>query len=159
MKPATSNAKEPRQGALVITCGLPASGKSTWANRQPNAVVLSSDRIRTTGANASIVFGSLYAQARSGLLAGATVIVDVCALRPADRLEWLRFGRGHGARCEIVCFEVAPDVCRKRDSVRAYPTLHFDWNRSGRLVQIAHERVRHEGWDRVSWVRLEDQRA
>ena len=117
---------------LIITRGLPASGKTTWAKawvrEEPNRARTSRDDLREM----------LFAQ--SGLLSrekedrvtilqkdtvkwclknGVNVVVDNTNLRLRYVREWRRLAAAHGADFQVMDFEIHPDEAIQRDLERA----------------------------------------
>ncbi len=98
---------------LVMTVGLPGSGKSTFAGRlgpQIQAVVLESDALRRLLNPAPthsprenfILFRSIHAAARELLDRGISVIVDATSLIESDRRPLYRVAEETGARLVVV---------------------------------------------------------
>jgi len=138
---------------LTVLCGLPGSGKSTYAATL-GATVLSADAIRERGESAGVVFGWLYIRARRLLAAGRDVVADTCALDVADRAALLALGRAAGARVELVYMRVDAEVCRARDAARAEGQRYRgEWNRARVKHSLSYNAVYREGFDRVTVVR------
>lgn len=110
---------------LIILVGLPASGKSTWAEQQ-KLPTLSSDALRVllTGDIAHqgvnrLVFRTLRYLAAARLQAGAAVTcIDSTALTGWERRCWVRFAEIHRCSVEAVYFEVPLEECRRRNALR-----------------------------------------
>lgn len=141
---------------LTVLCGLPAAGKSTYAaelTARTGAAVVSADRIRN-GGDPYAVSSLVYDQARRHLVAGRSVIADVCALRTAARMRLLHIGRGvPGVRCEAVMLCTRASVCRARDTARSDPVgIRYDWHRACQLATETARRLDFEGWDQVTYV-------
>jgi protein phosphatase len=143
---------------ITATCGLPGSGKSTWARvaaarqvRPP--YVISADAIRERGADGSLVFQAMEMSARRALRAGIDVIVDACALDPKTRMQWLRIAHDVGAQSRLVVFITPTDVCRARDAARPVEQrARADWSEMDRKFALLLERVAIEQWDRVTFL-------
>lgn len=110
---------------LIILVGLPASGKSTWAQKN-GWPTLSSDAVRTllTGDVAHqgvnrLVFRILRqltaARAEAGM--GVTCI-DSTALTIWERRCWVRFAQLHDCTVEAVYFDVPLEECKRRNAGR-----------------------------------------
>lgn len=120
---------------LTIMRGVSGSGKSTWAEAQANALVVSRDRIRAA------VFGSAdqdyYAVDKDvlrrkedlvtkiqdtsiaeGLRAGMHVIVDNTNVRPKFIKPIVEIGFKAGADIEVKVVDVPLDVALKRNKMR-----------------------------------------
>ena len=140
---------------LTVTCGLPGSGKSTWALQQVAqerlVYVVSADAIREDGAEGSVVFDDMELSARRALRNGLDVIVDACALDPRTRNGWLRIAHELGAGSRLVVFATPLAVCRARDAARPLERrARVDWLDCERKLERVFERVGLELWDRVT---------
>jgi len=110
---------------LVILVGLPASGKSTWAQKQA-LPILSSDAVRVLltgdvthqGAN-RLIFQTLRQLAAARLQAGMEVTcIDSTALTQWERRCWVRFAQLHNCEAEAVYFDVPLAECKRRNAAR-----------------------------------------
>lgn len=140
------------QARLTVTCGLPGSGKSTWASVQ-GETVLTLDSIRTAGASSSAVGAKAYATARNKLKAGRSVVIDVCALTSAERRSWLALARTLGVQTRLVFFETSPEVCRARDVARGAQASGLEPQRALAQLSAARSAVLSEGWGAIERVR------
>ncbi len=123
-KPATERGKP--KGAVVLSIGLPGSGKSSWFKRH-NIIPLSSDLIRgllfddpTEQRYQDLVFSSLRSLLRSRLIAGRPMnYIDATNLSPRERHSWVKMAREYGYEAHAVFFDVPADVCIERNRKRS----------------------------------------
>lgn len=113
---------------IILTRGLPASGKSTWAKdiarRNPNTVRVNRDDIRSQlypGADYRDIDEDLItevetATARAALRNGKMVIVDAMHLQQRYINRWQRLGYP----VEIVEFHAPLEVLHERNRVRPF---------------------------------------
>jgi predicted kinase len=110
---------------IVITVGLPGSGKSTYLRRR-GVNAISSDEIRLliTGDPAdqghhARVFSTIRYLIRQRLAVGRPVTyVDATHLMRWERKPYIQMARRHGCRIEALFFDVPLDVCIVRNSLR-----------------------------------------
>jgi predicted kinase len=110
---------------LVITVGLPGSGKSTYLERHGlNAI--SSDEIRRLIADDAgdqtihaRVFATIRYLIRQRLSVGRPVTyVDATHLTRWERKPYIQMARRYGCEIEALFFDVPVEVCIARNSVR-----------------------------------------
>ncbi|GAA0540150.1 hypothetical protein GCM10010172_21750 [Paractinoplanes ferrugineus] len=113
---------------LLITRGLPASGKTTFARKlQPRVVrvnrddlrrMLHGDRLFTQWAESQVTHAQ-RAAVEALLRAHADVIVDDTNLRAKTVREWAELAARHGATFEVHDFTDVPlEECLRRDADR-----------------------------------------
>lgn len=123
-------------GKLVMTVGLPGSGKSTWALKEiekdpQNSVSINRDDIRTE------LFGEAYHRGkfpaksedqvtqahqkllRSALAAGKTAYVHDTNLNPRFARTLFTLAQNYGAETHVEYFNVPVDECKRRNKQRA----------------------------------------
>jgi predicted kinase len=119
--------KQPRapRGAVVLTIGLPGSGKSTWYKRR-GITPLSSDLLRTILFDniteqryQHLVFSTLRSLLRARLIAKMPWnYVDATNLSPHERKQWIKMSKGFGYEVQAVFFDVPVEVCMERNRRR-----------------------------------------
>lgn len=110
---------------LYITVGIPGSGKSTWAHKQKNCVLICPDDIRaellgdaSNQSNGSMIFKTAYNRITDALACGNDVIFDATSVKAKDRkrlIEWF------GATAEMIAvyFDTPIEICRQRNANRS----------------------------------------
>ena len=110
---------------IVITVGLPGSGKSTYLARL-GVNAISSDDVRRLIAddprdqsmNARI-FATIRYLVRQRIAAGRPeTYVDATHLTRWERLPYIRLAQRHGCEIEALFFDVPADVCIQRNQGR-----------------------------------------
>src|SRR3954465_1134687 len=119
--------KQPRapRGTVVLTIGLPGSGKSTWYKRR-GITPLSSDLLRTILFDniteqryQHLVFSTLRSLLRARLIAKMPWnYVDATNLSPHERRQWIKMARSFGYEVQAVFFDVPFEVCLERNRKR-----------------------------------------
>lgn len=108
----------PVEQRLVVLCGAPGSGKSTWASRFPRADVLSTHDLRVAAEPAGDSYWRrMLVSARARLDAGRGVVVDACNVRPQLRRLWLRLDEP----ALLVVLRTDPALCRRAQAGREFP--------------------------------------
>ena len=155
-QPATT-AKQPK-GAVVLSIGLPGSGKSTWFKRH-NILPLSSDMVRillfddvTEQRYQDLVFSTLRTMLRARLLARRpSNYLDATNLSAHERRTWIKLAHDFGYEAHAVFFDVPPEICieRNRRRERNVPedVMH-------RMAQKLRPPKFEEGFAKITVVRL-----
>jgi predicted kinase len=124
-RPLAPHEAQKSKGAVVLSIGLPGSGKSTWFKRH-NILPLSSDMVRillfddvTEQRYQDLVFSTLRSMLRARLLAKRPWnYVDATNLSPHERRSWIKLANDFGYEAHAVFFDVPPEVCIERNHRR-----------------------------------------
>jgi predicted kinase len=155
--PATGSAKGAR-GFVVLTIGLPGSGKTTWFKRR-GVTPLSSDLLRsllfddiTEQRWQGLVFSTLRSLLRARLIAKMPWnYVDATNLSPHERRQWIKMAKSFGYDVQAVFFDVPLEVCMERNK-RRERTVGDD------VMKKMAERLRppdfKEGFSKITVVRV-----
>ena len=155
--PATAAGKAAR-GYVVLTIGLPGSGKTTWFKRR-GVTPLSSDLLRTLLFDditeqrwSGLVFSTLRSLLRARLIAKMPWnYVDATNLSPHERRQWIKMAKSFGYDVQAVFFDVPLEVCIERNK-RRERTVSED------VMKKMAERLRapdfKEGFSKITVVRV-----
>jgi predicted kinase len=114
---------------IVVLCGLPGSGKSTWLGcklKESGGGALSSDAVRRLLADDETdqtihvqVFQTIRYLLEQRLAIGRPLTyIDATNLTPEERRPYIDIARAHGCEIEAVFFDVPLDVCLERNARR-----------------------------------------
>ena len=114
-----------RVPTFAMLVGIPASGKSTWANNQKEAEVFSSDSIRkelfgdeAVQGDPNKVFSILRQRVKDCLLSGKDAILDATNIKRTNRIGFLQDIGKIPCRKECVVFIVPYKELLRRNSSR-----------------------------------------
>lgn len=143
--------------ALLVACGLPASGKSTWAKdfqeRNLSTIIISTDAIRAElYGNESIqgdgvkVFQIAYERIERALKEYRYIIFDATNLHRKNRIELVK--RFKKPNITMVCyyFNYSLETCWERNKNRERVVPFEVMKRMSRSLSIPSS---DEGWDYV----------
>jgi predicted kinase len=161
-EPVAVPARSPR-GYVVLTIGLPGSGKTTWYKRR-GVTPLSSDMLRTILFDditdqryQGLVFSTLRSLLRARLIAKMPWnYVDATNLSPHERRQWIKMAKSFGYEVQAVFFDVPLAVCLERNAKR-------DRQVSDDVMHKMADRLRppafKEGFDKITVVRVKGAQA
>lgn len=159
--PAEQTALKSPKGYVVLTIGLPGSGKTTWYKRR-GVTPLSSDLLRTLLFDditeqryQGLVFSTLRSLLRARLIAKMPWnYVDATNLSPHERRQWIKMAKSFGYEVQAVFFDVPLTVCMERNSKR-------DRAVTDEVMQKMAERLKpptfKEGFEKITVVRVKGQ--
>jgi len=123
--PAAHGHKRQPKGIVVLTIGLPGSGKTSWFRRR-GITPLSSDLLRlmlfddiAEQRYQDLVFSTLRYLLRARMIARMPWnYVDATNLSPRERRGWIKMAQEFGYEVQAVFFDVPAEVCTERNTRR-----------------------------------------
>jgi predicted kinase len=155
--------KRAPRGVVVLTIGLPGSGKSTWYKRR-GITPLSSDLLRTILFDniteqryQHLVFSTLRSLLRARLIAKMPWnYVDATNLSQHERKQWIKMAKGFGYEVQAVFFDVPVEVCLERNRRRERVVPEEVMRRMAAKLKAP---AFNEGFSKIVVVRVKNPRA
>jgi predicted kinase len=146
------------KGVVVLSIGLPGSGKSSWFKRN-NITPLSSDLLRgllfddpNEQRFQDLVFSNLRSLLRARLVARRPMnYVDATNLSPHERQGWIKLAHDYGYEVHAVFFDVPLEVCLDRNRKRQRVVAEDVMRRMGSKLQPP---TFEEGFTKITNVRV-----
>jgi predicted kinase len=151
------------RGTVVLTIGLPGSGKTSWFRRRA-ITPLSSDLLRmmlfddiAEQRYQDLVFSTLRYLLRARLIAHMPWnYVDATNLSPRERRGWIKMAQEFGYEVHAVFFDVPVEVCTERNTRRGRMVPEDVMQRmAGKLRPPTFD----EGFSKITLVRVKKQKA
>jgi predicted kinase len=146
------------KGVVVLSIGLPGSGKSSWFKRN-NITPLSSDLLRgllfddpSEQRFQDLVFSNLRSLLRARLVARRPMnYVDATNLSPHERQGWIKLAHDYGYEVHAVYFDVPLEVCLDRNQKRQRVVAEDVMRRMSSKLQAP---TFEEGFTKITNVRV-----
>jgi predicted kinase len=146
------------KGVVVLSIGLPGSGKSSWFKRN-NITPLSSDLLRgllfddpSEQRFQDLVFSNLRSLLRARLVARRPMnYVDATNLSPHERQGWIKLAHDYGYEVHAVFFDVPLEVCLDRNQKRQRVVAEDVMRRMSSKLQAP---TFEEGFTKITNVRV-----
>lgn len=145
---------------LILVCGLPGSGKSTYLSKfehNMNCRVISRDKIRFSllqegeayFSHEEDVCKNLWNQINEGLAADKNVYVDQTSLNPESRSYLLKHITSHYDELIIIWFNISEKTCLERNENRKNTKAYVP---RGVIKRMSYQMVSpylDEGFDKI----------
>lgn len=153
--------KRQPKGTVVLTIGLPGSGKTSWFRRRA-ITPLSSDLLRmmlfddiAEQRYQDLVFSTLRYLLRARMIARMPWnYVDATNLSPRERRGWIKMAQEFGYAVHAVFFDVPVDVCQERNTRRGRMVPDDVMQR---MAQKLRPPTFDEGFGKITVVRVKKQ--
>jgi predicted kinase len=119
--------KKMKKNTLIVLCGLPASGKSTLAQKLESmgAICVSTDGIRkelfgdeNCQLNGKQVFDIAYQRTINCGLVGDDCVFDAMSITKKSRAKLIEIGKNHFDYVVCIVLDTNPSVCIERNANR-----------------------------------------
>lgn len=144
---------------FILTVGISASGKSSWANQQKEYITLDSDKIRgelyngdeTDQQNPDKVFNLMYRRTVEALSRDQSVVYCATNLGMKYRIHTLNQikRRFPNVKCRAVVFNTPLSICKEWNKKRERQVPDWLFERQMKSFQMP---VYNEGWDVIEIV-------
>jgi predicted kinase len=160
--PVQAAGKKSTRGTVVLTIGLPGSGKTSWFRRRA-ITPLSSDLLRmmlfddiAEQRYQDLVFSTLRYLLRARMIAHMPWnYVDATNLSPRERRGWIKMAQEFGYEVHAVFFDVPVEVCTERNTRRGRMVPEDVMQRmAGKLRPPTFD----EGFSKITLVRVKKQK-
>lgn len=145
---------------LLVLCGIPGCGKSTFASRNFKAsMIVSSDRCRllvsdseTNMAASREAFKLFHYTIERRLSLGRFTVADSTAITRRARGELLRTGKKYGFHTALLIFQIPEEVCLARNAARERRVERSVITHMRQTLRQTLRHVHNEGFDQVDVV-------
>lgn len=142
---------------LLVLCGVPGCGKSTFASRFfRDSAIVSSDQCRvivsdseTNMAASSEAFRLFRHTLERRLSLGRFTVADSTALTKRARRDLLNIGRKHGFSVNLLVFDMPEETCLARNAGRDRQVIKSVIARMNKELRRTLKSARDEGFDDV----------
>ncbi|MDD3652765.1 MAG: AAA family ATPase [Desulfotomaculaceae bacterium] len=149
---------------LLVLCGTPGCGKSTFATRYfRETMTVSSDRCRllvsdseTNMAASREAFKLFRFTIERRLSLSRFTVADSTALTRRARSELLRIGRKYGFNVTLLIFNIPEEVCLDRNAGRERRVIRQGIARMQKMLRHTLQVAHSEGFDQVRVLSQED---
>ena len=150
-----------KEQEIILTIGLPASGKSYWADefvqKNPEYVILNRDDLRVmlqsrkryakfSKWRETLVTNIQTQTAIDAIALGKSVIISDTNLNAEYRKKWVQVAKDNNVKYTLKMFTDTPlDVCLKRDAKREFPV-------GQRVIMRMFNQAQEEYWPKPAFI-------
>lgn len=144
---------------LIFLVGLPACGKSTYANENlsKDCEILSSDLLRKElfgderiQKDSKLVFSTLFKRAQDFLRAGKNVVIDATNVDLLEREQAMQHFKDFNVKRIAIVFDVPIETCVTRDLGRNRTVGEYVIKRYAKKFVLP---TKSEGFDEIIFIR------